>query len=92
MSSSHNQGGKNVPLWGESRQWWSLFYRGVDTQINSAQEMQARAELLRTHAFVMAGIPVPLRPVPAPQVITFKGIGLVDGMAQRERSLVRGME
>ena len=63
--------------WGESGQWWSLFYGGVNTLINSAQEMQARAELLRTHAFAMAGIPVPPHPVPAPPEITFKGIGLV---------------
>ena len=63
--------------WGESGQWWSLFYGGVDTLINSAQEMQARAELLRTHAFAMTGTPVPPHPVPAPPVITFKGIGLV---------------
>lgn len=63
--------------WDESGQWWSLFYGGVNTLINSAHEMQARAELLRTHAFVMAGMPVPPHPVPAAPVITFKGIGLV---------------
>lgn len=63
--------------WGESGQWWSLFYGGVNTLINSAHEMQARAELLRTHAFVMAGMPAPPHPVPAAPVITFKGIGLV---------------
>jgi hypothetical protein len=61
--------------WGESGQWWSLFYGGVNTLINSAQDMQARAELLRTHAYAMAGIPVPPHPVPAPPFITFKGIG-----------------
>lgn len=63
--------------WGESGQWWSLFYGGVNTLINSAQEMQARAELLRTHAFRMAGMPVPSHPVPRPPVITFKGIGIL---------------
>ncbi len=63
--------------WGESGQWWSLFYGGVNTLINTAEDMQARAELLRTHAFAMAGIPVPPHPVPASPVITFKGIGLL---------------
>jgi mannan endo-1,4-beta-mannosidase len=63
--------------WGESGEWWSLFYGGVNTLINSAQNMQARAELLRTHAFAMAGLPAPPHPVPAAPVITFKRIGLV---------------
>ncbi len=63
--------------WGETGQWWSLFYGGVKTLVDSAEDMQARAELLRTHAFVMAGSPVPPHPVPAPPVITFKGIGLL---------------
>ncbi len=63
--------------WGESGQWWSLYYGGVKTLINTAEDMQARAELLRTHAFLMAGMPVPPYPIPVPPVITFKGIGLV---------------
>jgi len=63
--------------WGETGQWWSLFYGGVKTLVDSAEDMQARAELLRVHAFVMAGAAVPPHPVPAPPVITFKGIGLV---------------
>ena len=63
--------------WGESGQWWSLFYGGVTTMINSASEMQARAELLRAHAFAMAGLPVPPHPVPATPVITFKGVGIL---------------
>jgi len=63
--------------WGESGQWWSLFYGGVNTLANTAKDMQARAELLRAHAFAMAGTPVPPHPVPASPVITFKGIGLL---------------
>jgi len=63
--------------WGETGQWWSLFYGGVKTLVESAEDMQARAELLRTHAFVMAGSTVPPHPVPIPPVITFKGIGLL---------------
>ena len=63
--------------WGETGEWWSLFYGGVKTLVDSAEDMQARAELLRTHAFVMAGLSVPPHPMPAPPVITFKGIGLL---------------
>jgi mannan endo-1,4-beta-mannosidase len=63
--------------WGETGQWWSVFYGGVNTLVNSAEDMQARVELLRTHAYLMAGSPVPSHPVPAPPVITFKGIGLL---------------
>jgi len=63
--------------WGETGQWWSLFYGGVNTLVNTAEDMQARAELLRAHAFAMADEPVPPHPAPTPPVITFKGIGLV---------------
>lgn len=63
--------------WGETGEWWSLYYGGIRTSINSAQDMQTRAELLRAHAFAMAGFPVPPHPVPAAPVITFKGIGLL---------------
>ncbi len=63
--------------WGETGEWWSLFYGGVKTLVDSAEDMQARAELLRNHAYAMAGSSVPPHPVPAPPVITFKGIGLL---------------
>ena len=61
--------------WGESGAWWSLYYGGVRTMIHSAEEMQARAEMLRSHAFAMAGTIMPPHPVPEAPVITFKGIG-----------------
>lgn len=63
--------------WGETGQWWSIFYGGVNTLAHSAQEMQARVELLRTHSFAMAGTAAPPHPVPAPPIITFKGIGIL---------------
>lgn len=63
--------------WGESGEWWSLFYGGVNTLMNSAADMQARAEMLRAHAFAMAGLPVPPHPVPVAPAITFKGIGIL---------------
>jgi mannan endo-1,4-beta-mannosidase len=70
----------NNPMYarmGESGHWWSLYYGGVKTLVNTAEDMQARAEQLRTHAYVMAGVPVPPHAVPAAPVITFKSIGLV---------------
>ncbi len=62
---------------GESGHWWSLYYGGVKTLVNSAEDMQARAEQLRTHAYAMTGTPVPPHAVPVTPVITFKGIGLL---------------
>uniref|UniRef100_UPI0035CAE409 hypothetical protein n=1 Tax=uncultured Sphingomonas sp. TaxID=158754 RepID=UPI0035CAE409 len=62
---------------GESGHWWSLYYGGVDTLANSASDMRARAELLRTHAFVIAGLAVPPHPIPVAPVITSKGRGLI---------------
>lgn len=62
---------------GESGHWWSLYYGGVKTLVNTKEDMQARAELLRTHAYKMAGLAVPPHAVPPTPVVTFKGIGLV---------------
>jgi hypothetical protein len=39
--------------------------------------MQARAELLRSHAFKMAGMAVPPHAIPPAPVITNKGLGLL---------------
>lgn len=63
--------------WGESGEWWSLFYGGRKTLVDSAEDMQARAELLRNHAFAMAATAAPQHPVPAAPIITFKGIGIL---------------
>ena len=55
---------------GESGQWWALYYPGVKTLVNTAEDMAARAQLLRTHAFAMAGVPAPAHRTPPPPVIT----------------------
>jgi hypothetical protein len=60
---------------GESGQWWALYYGGITTLINSKDEMAARAELLRSHAFVMAGVPVPPHAIPPAPVVTTQGMG-----------------
>ncbi|WP_353070924.1 hypothetical protein [Tunturiibacter gelidiferens] len=61
----------------DAGQWWSLYYGGIDTLVNSSAEMRARAEMLRSHAFKMAGLPVPPHPVPPAPVITTKSLGIV---------------
>jgi len=68
---------KEYSLHGESGQWWALYYSGIDTLIMTKGDMAARAELLRTHAFEMAGGPVPAHAIPPAPVITSKGMGLV---------------
>jgi mannan endo-1,4-beta-mannosidase len=61
----------------ESGQWWALYYGGITTLINSKEDMQARAEQLRTHAFLMAGVPVPPHAAPPAPVVTTIGMGLI---------------
>jgi len=62
---------------GESGHWWALYYGGLTTLVNTSDDMRARAQQLRNHAYAMAGIPVPPHQVPPPPVITTKGIGLI---------------
>ncbi|MFF0492564.1 hypothetical protein ACFYTQ_26340 [Nocardia sp. NPDC004068] len=56
--------------WGEDGNWWALYYTGRTTASHDAADMAARAQLLRAHAFAMAGYPAPPphRPVPAPAI------------------------
>ncbi|HUJ93849.1 MAG TPA: hypothetical protein VLW84_01180 [Terriglobales bacterium] len=55
---------------GESGQWWALYYGGINTLVNTADDMRARAQLLRAHAFRMMGAEVPPHPAPPPPVLT----------------------
>ncbi|MGA2419768.1 MAG: hypothetical protein ABSG69_06755, partial [Candidatus Acidiferrum sp.] len=55
---------------GESGEWWALYYPGVRTLVNSAEDMAARAQQLRIHAYAMSGIPVPKHAIPPAPVIT----------------------
>ena len=61
----------------ETGQWWALYYGGINTVIMTKEDMAARAELLRTHAFEIAGGPVPAHAIPPTPVVTFEGGGLV---------------
>lgn len=62
---------------GESGQWWALYYGGIDTLINSKEDMAARAELLRAHAFEIAGEAVPPHDIPPAPVVTTKAMGVL---------------
>ena len=55
---------------GESGQWWALYYPGVKTLLNTAEDMAQRAQQLRAHAWAMAGKPVPKHITPPQPVIT----------------------
>jgi mannan endo-1,4-beta-mannosidase len=61
----------------ESGQWWALYYGGIDTLVMTKADMAARAELLRTHAFQIAGLAVPPHDIPPAPVITLVGLGSV---------------
>ena len=60
---------------GECGEWWALYYPGVKTSVMPSDDMAARAQLLRTHAYAMAGVAVPKHAVPPPPVITATVIG-----------------
>jgi mannan endo-1,4-beta-mannosidase len=60
---------------GECGEWWALYYPGMKTLVNTAADMAERAQQLRAHAYVMAGMPVPKHAVPPAPVITSTVIG-----------------
>ena len=55
---------------GESGQWWALYYPGIQTLVSTAADMAARAQLIRTHNFRLAGLPVPPHGIPPAPVVT----------------------
>ena len=60
---------------GESGEWWALYYPGIKTLVNSADDMAVRAQQLRAHAYAMAGVAVPKHMVPPAPVVTSVVIG-----------------
>src|SRR5271170_4115685 len=60
---------------GESGQWWALYYSGIKTLVNSADDMAARAQQLRAHAYAMSGTTLPKHATPPAPVITSVVIG-----------------
>lgn len=55
---------------GESGQWWALYYPGLQTMVNSASDMAARAQAIRRHNYAMAGVRVPRHRLPPRPTIT----------------------
>lgn len=53
----------------ESGQWWALYYTGIQTMVSTAADMAARAQVLRSHNYSIAGLRVPAHAIPpAPKV------------------------
>ena len=71
---------------GESGQWWALYYGGINTLIMTKDDMAARAELLRTHAYEIAGGAVPPHAIPPAPVITSRASASLPGAAPPARS------
>jgi hypothetical protein len=55
---------------GESGEWWALYYPGIKTLVNSAEDMAGRAQQLRAHAYLMASVPLPKHMIPRQPEIT----------------------
>lgn len=56
---------------GESGEWWALYYpRGIDTIVNTAADMAARAQIIRAHNYAMRGLPLPPHLIPPRPRIT----------------------
>jgi len=54
---------------GESGQWWAMYYTGLPTLVMSAADMAARAQVIRSHDYAMAGVRPPRHLVPpAPRI------------------------
>jgi hypothetical protein len=63
---------------GECGEWWALYYPGVKTLAMSAEDMGARAQQLRAHAYAMSEIAIPKHAVPpAPEISSVVVGGLV---------------
>lgn len=54
----------------ESGQWWALYYPGIQTMVNTAEDMAARAQLIRAHNYAMRGVRVPRHAIPPAPIVT----------------------
>jgi mannan endo-1,4-beta-mannosidase len=63
---------------GECGEWWALYYPGMRTITMTAEDMGTRAQQLRSHAYAMAGQPVPAHAIPpAPAITSVVAGGLI---------------
>ncbi len=54
----------------ESGQWWAMYYTGIQTMVNTAADMAARAQVIRSHNYGMGGLRVPAHAIPPAPTIT----------------------
>jgi len=54
----------------ESGQWWALYYPGIQTMVSTAGDMAARAQVIRSHNYSMAGLRVPAHAIPPAPTVT----------------------
>jgi len=54
----------------ESGQWWAMYYTGIQTMVSTAADMAARAQVLRSHNYSMAGLRVPAHAIPPAPTIS----------------------
>jgi mannan endo-1,4-beta-mannosidase len=54
----------------ETGQWWAMYYTGIRTLVNTAADMAARAQLIRTHNYAMWGRRLPPHARPPRPTIT----------------------
>jgi mannan endo-1,4-beta-mannosidase len=59
----------------ESGQWWALYYPGIQTMVNTAADMAARAQAIRAHNYAMSGVRVPAHAIPPAPTITSAAYG-----------------
>jgi mannan endo-1,4-beta-mannosidase len=64
-------------LVGESGEWWAMYYTGSETRINGSKDMAARAQILRSHFYAMAEVPVPSHHPSPPPAITLAEHGVL---------------
>ncbi len=60
---------------GECGEWWALYYPGKKTSVMTAEDMAVRAQMLRSHAYAMAGVAVPKHAIPPKPVVTSVVLG-----------------
>ncbi len=60
---------------GEDGSWWALYYTGIPTAANTAADMAARAQIIRTNAYEIRGLAVPPHMVPPAPIITATAAG-----------------
>jgi mannan endo-1,4-beta-mannosidase len=54
----------------ETGQWWALYYTGIRTLVNTAEDMATRAQVIRAHNYAISGRRAPPHALPPRPTIT----------------------